>query len=1440
MSEIADSLAGRSIFVTGATGFLGQPLLEKILWACPDVRAIYVLIRPRRTPRGQVDSAEDRLERELLVSNVFDRLRSTHGERLEEFLREKVLAVSGDISQEGLGIEPQLASKLKNEIDVIMSSAAVVSFDAALDQALELNALGAKRVAEFACSCKKATLIHVSTAYVSGTTKDRVAETIYHSAAEGSGQDSFPLRQFRDVDQDIEHIRGLIDRIQADAHSPELEREFKLALLRRFRRSRGGINARRREKIESLRRKWIQTRLREEGMKWARQRGWNDTYTYTKALGEQMVVRHRGDVPTAIIRPSVIESSIAEPNPGWLDGLRMADPLIVAIGKGRLKSLPLNPDVVIDLVPVDMVVNALLGSLPTVESQGGLHIYQVATGVANPITLGELYGLVYRYFSSNPMLDREGEPIQVKRLRFLNPSSFRLQHRLKSVPLDTAEKTLDRLAIFDVTHRFKRKLSATRAARQRLYYYGEIYEPYLNLTCRFDVTNTLQLWAGLSEEDRKLFNFNVSNLNWRHYIQHIHIPGVKKYILKVEGAGALELEEPVSDTPPPKTITELLESTARRLPDKPALQMKRNGQWHRLTYSQLLAGAKRIAAQLYGRGLRQGDRVVLYSENQPEWGMAYFGAAYLGLVVTPLDAQTWVREVESVVRFTKAGAVLASPYCYERFQSGMAGTSPPACQKNWLNVNQFCAAFRDPESSAAAPVGAGTEDGLGEIEIHPDDPVSILFTTGTTVNPKGAVHTHRSFLSNVLGVNRYVPISEGDQLLSVLPLYHALEFTCGFLMAIYGGATIAYARSLKPKRILETMRETGTTCMLGVPTLYSLIWDDIERRILKASKSSLKQNWMTTSKQLSRSVERRFGKNIGRQLFAKVHQESGGNIRLFVSGGSKLSEELYADFKALGMPIYEGYGLTETAPVLTVNPLNLSRSGSAGKPLPGVELRISHPDQDGIGEILVRTPSLMQGYFQNGKATKSAVRQGWFHTGDLGWVDEDGYVYVTGRIKDVIVTGAGKNVYPEDLEAIYQSIPCVREICVVGLKNALTEDVHGVVVTSRANPSQADPQEERLWVQRAVQKLARELPSYQRLQGIHVRWEPLPRDDEGRLRRDVVRAQVQKQLQENASKGTARSVSGEQGAEKELLGQLSVLTGIPVEEIHDESHLYSDLGLDSLMIIEMLLFVERRFGVSIADEEAPDIQTVGEMFAELSRQHPTQPRRPPRVRSALAYPQRPLLDQALLSFSFMCLKGIYRSYFRLTAVGSRIPRGGAYVLAANHSSHLDTGAVIAALGSILGVGETRRLHVLGARDYFFDHPLKGWFFGSFLNVVPIEREETSLAGLRLARSILKSGEPVLIYPEGTRSRNGQLGNFKPGLGLIAADLEVPIVPVRILGTHTALPPGRTFPRPQPIRVIFGSPIRVATREADQPADLMYRRLAAEVRTAIEELGLNGD
>ncbi len=1456
MNRVSAFLQDKIVFVTGATGFLGQAIVEKILWSAPGVRRIYLLIRPKPQFGGGVWSATERLQREIFPSTVFERLREARRDDWQYFLQEKLFAVAGDAAQEHLGVDAQSYSRLCKETDLVINSAALVSFDAPLDEALAQNVFSARRVAEFSNQCGKAVLLHVSTAYVSGDIDGAVPETAYHLASGGENAEPFPNRKFTNVHADIEHMEQIIRRVEQEALSPELDRELKRALLQHFRKSPGGRNVRRREKIEKLRKKWIKNRLKEEGMQWARQRGWNDTYTYTKAIAEQLIVSFRRQAPTVILRPSIIESSLAEPNPGWLDGLRMADPLIAAIGKGRLRSLPLNPEITIDLVPVDLVVNALLASIPETSQEGGLKIYQVATGSQNPITLGQLYRLIHRYFTKNPLRDKAGNPIRVKRVRFPNPTQFRIQHRLKAVPLDTAEKTLEKWPGL-ATEKFKRKLSATRAAHQRLYYYGEIYQPYLNLDCRFEVHNTLRLFGSLSEEEKKLFNFDVTQLNWRHYIQNVHIPGIKKYLMKMEGEDFQESSEASpQDRAPASTIPELLSQTAARLPLKTALQIKRDGRWDRFTYQDVETKAGEIVDRFRRLAFQKGDRVILYSENQPEWGIAYLGAIGLGLIVVPLDSQTSRREVWSVVRFTEACAILASENCFKNFSEEILEENERSeAPVKLLNVNQFCAPF----SVAEYPLSTLQKEDFGgdrrlpeATEIEPDDVISILFTTGTAVDPKGAMHTHRNFLSNLFGVNRYLPIYETDNMLSVLPLYHALEFTCSFLMAIYGGATITFVRSLKPRVILENMRETGTTCLLGVPTLYNLIREDIERRISRTSHSTLRSNLMATSKQLSRSVERAVGKNIGRRVFAKVHQEFGGKIRVFVSGGSGLGDQLYEDFKALGMPIYEGYGLTETAPVLTVNPFSLSRKGSAGKALPGVKLRISHPDKDGIGEIVARTPSLMLGYYKNPAATARATEDGWFHTGDLGWLDEDGYLYITGRIKDVIVTGAGKNVYPADLEMIYKEIPHIKELCVLGIKNQLTEDVHAVIIADRQALDNVEPVEVNKTIQQRIQELGRQVPSYQRLQFLHFWPGPLPRKESDEVDRKSIRRQLLEDLTARRTPTAAistRSSGRKASREEEVLEGLSRLSRIPLQEITGDSNLYTDLGFDSLMAIQLLLFLENRFAVSIPDAQAARIQSVAEVLTALAslKQEQTSAkkfRKTEPLNLALPYLQRSPMSRWLLGLSFRGLRKLYKTYFRLELHNSgNLPQGVPYVLAANHSSHLDTGAIISAVGTTWGIREAQRLHVLGASDYFFDTPVKRWLFTTLLNVVPIEREETSLGGFRTVGNILSAGEAVLIFPEGTRSRTGQIQSFRPGLGLIACELRVPIVPAYIEGTFEALPAGKNLPAPGHLKVSFGSPIGIdpyLSSQTQLPRDELYRKITDDVRQAIEQLRNTAD
>lgn len=1451
MDRITGFLNGKTVLLTGATGFLGQPVVEKILWAAPDVERIHVLIRPKRQFGGDVQSPRERLEKKLFTSSVFDRLRFRHGESFEAFLDEKLVAVAGDISESNLGIDPDVRAGLVRDLDVVLNSAAVVSFDAALDQALELNVLGAGRVAELAAECERAVLIHVSTAYVCGAIEGIVPETLHHAAPDAT--EPFPDRQIVDPEREIETIRSLIDEVRAEGESTRVRRELVAALVER--RNRRGADKRepRRETIEKLKHQWMENRLVEAGMEWSRSRGWNDTYTYTKALGEQIVLRRRGETPAAIVRPAIIESSLHEPSPGWLDGLRMADPLIAAIGKGRLRSLPLDPELTIDLVPADMVVNAMLAAIPRLAEEGGTSIYQVATGSRNPITMGEMHHLIVRYFQANPMLDKKGDPIEVKSLRFPGSLRFRLEYKARAKPIGWAvsalEALLDRGVASRAAQKHRRKLAATRAALDKLFYYGELYEPYLNLDARFQVDRTMELFQWLTPEERRRFNFDVTRLNWRHYM-HVHIAGLKKYILKVERAGTLEVDDEVAaHEASVSTIPDLLERTADRHPEKIALRVQRDGEWHEISYARLRTDVRAVAERLLRMGLTKGDRIVLVSENRPEWGVCYLGAATIGLVAVPLDAQTWHREVWATADYTGARAILASRSVLEAFTDDELAANEAAEEPRWLLCVDDHARPCDLEGHPRSSRPEISDAPVAYPEVESSDLASIIFTTGTAVDPKGAMHTHANFLNNLFGVSRYLSADDADEFLSVLPLYHALEFTCGLLMPIYRGATVTYARSIKPKVLIETMRETGTTVMLGVPTLFALIRDDIERRILRAGKSPLRSGLMKTSKRLVRGWERTVGKNIARQLFARVHEELGGRIRFFVSGGSKLGEELYADFKALGLTIYEGYGLTETAPVLTVNPLFQSRAGSAGKPLPGTELRLYHTDRDGVGEIIVRTPSLMKGYWDNPAATDRVMVDGWFHTGDLGWVDADGYLYITGRIKDVIVTGAGKNVYPMDLEAIYRELPEVREICVVGIRSGLTEDVHAAIVPTDA-PADSSAEDVRKSVQRAVHAVARDLPSYHRLKQIHPWEEPLPRDDEGALDREGVRRAIERRLKGAPEPARRRAETAGVAPEAALRAELARLSRIPEQRIEPESDLYDDLGLDSLQAIELLLFLEHRFGVKLEDETAERIRTVGELLDETRARadraaRPTGPDgvpsgEPDRIRSARPWAERSPVDRALMGGFGRSVKALYSTWFDLEVRDpENLPATPPYLLAANHASHLDAPAILSAVREARGEDAARALHVLGARDYFFDSALKEWFFSTFLNVVPIEREESSLAGLRLVRSILRSGESALIFPEGTRSRTGEIQAFKPGLGLISRELDVPIVPVHVGGTHALLPADRSVPRRGRVTLTFGAPIAPAEWEAlarDLPRDELYREIAADVRRRIVALG----
>ena len=824
----------------------------------------------------------------------------------------------------------------------------------------------------------------------------------------------------------------------------------------------------------------------------------------------------------------------------------------------------------------------------------------------------------------------------------------------------------------------------------------------------------------------------------------------------------------------PKTIVDLIKTQALRIPDKIALQMANEDEWEQYTYSETYLLSRQMAWQLWQSGLRKDDRVVLVSENQPEWCIVYLAVVQIGAAVVPLDAQTPTREILAIAEFTDAKSILASENVLEQSSAILS-----SAERVLHNINKNCEVVGvDKTLAAEIPVD------FPDVEVTPDTVASIIFTMGTTVEAKGAMLTHGGFISNVQAVAKALPPTDTERIMSALPLYHALSFSCSLLMALYSGTTAIYVNALRPTTLLRTMRAAKTTAFIGVPRLFQMLQGTIQRQAARED-------------------------TPGETLAEKALAVMGGEIRVLVSGGASLSDAIYDGFQKFGMTLYQGYGMTETAPVLSVNPYLKSKQGSVGPAVEGVELQIEDPDSEGIGEIIAKGPSTMKGYYQNPTATEKAIRDGWLYTGDLGYMDEEGYLYLTGHCKDIIVPASGKNVYPVELEALYRGSPAISEICVVGIPYEDGSDtaIHAVIVPT------ASDETTKTEIQQHLQMCTKSLPSYQQFHKSHL-WEgALPKTADGTIDRQSLRCNLEARIKEMArlQADAAAAVESEaSGAPRtdmpeEILSTLARLARMPTHQIRRESRLDTDLGLDSLTRLDLLLVLENRLGEPIPDALLANLETVGDVASLVETFHsdPTQTANRHPEKKKIEFRQIPRWYARI--FRSMVTR-IYRHYFSLECQGlEHIPQGRPYIIMPNHTSHLDTLTVITALGT-----RAYRLWTLAARDYWFATRFQGWFARTCLNALPIEREGNFtefLQDLRAANEVMAQHNGLLIFPEGTRSLDGNLQPFMPGvLSLLIYGPKVPIIPAYIDGTYHALPKGQNLPKRYPVRIIFGKPL----------------------------------
>jgi long-chain acyl-CoA synthetase len=886
-------------------------------------------------------------------------------------------------------------------------------------------------------------------------------------------------------------------------------------------------------------------------------------------------------------------------------------------------------------------------------------------------------------------------------------------------------------------------------------------------------------------------------------------------------------------------LFERLELVAGAQPDRLALQIKEEEDYRRLTYGDVARQARSLAAAFVRAGLVPGDRVALVSENRPEWAVAYFAVVAAGGTVVPLDVQLGDAEVANVLRHAGCRLAVASGKQAGRLlalgahDAVLSTVADLDAETHGDRVVSFLATLTDPTLDIMALPG-----------VEADALASILYTSGTTGLPKGVMLSHGNFLANAESVMRFRLINAQDNLLSVLPLHHAFPFMVQLIL-LFTGARITFSPSLKGPDLLACMQETGVTALVAVPQLFYLlhkgIFDQIGRR------PALVRLLLRLLLRLSGAL-RPTGINLGRLVFGQVHRRFGGRIRIMASGGARLDPIIARDFLALGFTLTEGYGLTETAPVVAFNPLERIRPGSVGVPLPGVEVRIDRPDKDGVGEIAIRGPNVMRGYYRHPEATAEVMRDGWFLSGDLGYLTPDGYVVITGRAKEVIVLSSGKNIYPEEIEEQYLKSVYIQEICLVpqasdrggatveGLLALVLPDLDLFRAKGLTNVAET--------IRWDMENVGKDLPAYKRPTGLRIVKEGFPRTRLGKIQRHL----VQQQLRE-ARAGDARPVDAVAQAETEraaqedevacqVLAYLREASERPVVRLDDNLEL--DLGLDSLARVEMLAALESALHLTIADEAAAELYTVREVIEHLRALRAGGPIAKPATRRrgwTEILSEEPPAEVAQLvemssgpsaaritAFSRAVCIAVLRGIYRLRVEGlEHVPASGPLILVANHCSYFDAFILATALPYPIA----QQVFYLGFETFFRTRILAWWARGA--RVIPVDMDNFLVRALQASARILRDGKILCLFPEGERSADGSVRAFRKGTGILVRELRVPVLPAHITGSFEAWPRGQAWPRLHSICVRFGPVVSAADlldgdgpRRADDPETVVLR------------------
>jgi len=888
---------------------------------------------------------------------------------------------------------------------------------------------------------------------------------------------------------------------------------------------------------------------------------------------------------------------------------------------------------------------------------------------------------------------------------------------------------------------------------------------------------------------------------------------------------------------------QLFAAAARTFPDRPAIEVVRPTGTDTWTYAQLDTDAMLWAGWLTAQGVVPGDRCAILADNDARWIGAYFGVLRIGAVAVPLDTNYKTAQVRTVADNCDAKVIFTTA----KYRDTIDAAAPDR-----LRVDLSADAARRPGGPPPPAVDRAASDAA-----------VLLYTSGTTSDPKGVILTHGNLEAERAAAFTVVPLNEHDAVLGVLPLFHALAQLANLLLPLIVGGRVVFLEQVSSSSLLAALQQRQITAFACVPQFFYLIHQRVTAEVGKRGRvgralfnAMLRANgWLRDT----------FRWNPGRRWFARVHHTLGRHMRVLITGGSKFDPVIGRQLYEMGFTLQNAYGLTECTGGATIMRPGDRFSTSVGQPLEGTDIKIlprsdarsehtadDDDDRPQDGEILIRGPIVMQGYFNRPDATAQVLKDGWLYTGDLGYVDAEGRLFVTGRKKEIIVLSSGKNLYPEEIEAHYRQSPLIKEICILGLTKPgepSAERLHAVIVPDEQVMQERGITNVRELVRFDVEGLSVQLPAHKRVLSYDVWFEPLPRTSTGKVKRHEVERLVRQRAAAVASDAAAEEARPLSEAERAWLNDpdradalAAIAERLKRPAVHPDANLELDLTLDSMERVEILTMLEQRSGTRVAPEARAGIFTVRELIDAVlaagtgsghANQEPWE--------TILAQDPGDGITEALgrsrslvaLAF-FIPLRvvgWIARALLRARVSGvEHVPADGPFIICPNHQSYLDAFLVL----SVLPFRTFRQLFFVGASEYF-ETPRMRWFART-TNIIPVDPNVNLMSAMQAGAAGLRLRRILVLFPEGERSIDGELKPFRKGAAILAAQLGVPIVPVAMDGLFPLWPRSRSFQwrallpwRVTPVGLAFGAPLTV--RKGDDAGATERLRRAIETLLA---------